>query len=149
MNTKYLLIPALFATLAATASAQDGPRGKRLQNLDTNDDGVITREEAQAPHLERFASIDANNDGELTQAEMEAAQAKRKEERKAARFADADADGNGTLSLEEFTPEREAARFDRLDTNDDGEISAAELEATAQGRRGRGGRRGPRRGGNQ
>lgn len=145
MKRSLLLIPALLLIATATVSAQEergGRHGPRLEALDTNSDGIITREEANAPRLEYFARADTNNDGALTQAELEAASERRKAERKAERFARADTDGNGTISLEEFRPERGEARFDWLDANDDDQISADEMEAAKANRGERRGRRG-------
>lgn len=84
----------------------------------------------------RFEELDANSDGKITQAEMEA--------HRAARFAAADTDGNGSLSASEMTAtaeqrkaDRAARMIERIDANGDGEVSQEEL-ANGSKRRGNG-----------
>jgi environmental stress-induced protein Ves len=66
-----------------------------------------------------------------------------------AAFAQADVDGNGALSAEEFTnfhmivrQQLAAARFNRADTNGDGQVTLEELQQARQNRGHCGGRRG-------
>lgn len=75
-----------------------------------------------------FERLDVNGDGVLSMADAEAAMAER--------FATIDADGNGSISPEEFANQRETARaaragdmVERLDTDGNGELSAEELAA--------------------
>lgn len=138
MKRTILLIPAFALFTFATATAQTPGRtspAERFAAVDTNGDGAISRAEMETRRLEQFAKIDANSDGALTQAEMDAAAEQRKAEREtrrtermAARFSEADTDGNGTLSIDEFEPGSGADRFDRLDTNQDGLLTKAEME---------------------
>lgn len=89
---------------AGSALAKPGDRGMRMN----------------------FDEIDTNGDGEVTRAEMEAL--------RDARFASADANGDGALSLEELT--RQATQraeqgaqkmMERLDANKDGVLSKDEM----------------------
>ncbi|PCJ10568.1 MAG: calcium-binding protein [Rhodobacteraceae bacterium] len=73
-----------------------------------------------------FEEIDADGNGEITQAEMEMM--------KAARFAAADTDGDGALSLDELkaqglkkVEQHAAAMLERHDANGDGMLSQDEL----------------------
>ena len=86
----------------------------RFKDCDTNKDGVVTYEEYQAcfpkGSKENFTTMDADKDGKITQEELTAwRESKRKEfdekrkERRAELFKKCDKDGNGSLSLEEFT----------------------------------------------
>ena len=101
---------------------------------------------------QQFANVDANGDGRVDAAEMVAFQEARRaeerrerENRRAARMIEhLDADGDGSLSVEEFTS-RPRQMFARLDANDDGQISAEEREAMREGRRERFGERRHRR----
>lgn len=82
-----------------------------------------------------FETFDLDADGVITKAEIEGAAA--------ARFAAADTDGDGNLSLEEMTAAREARdqerhadrvakRLERHDTNGDGVLSLEEATAVAK-----------------
>ncbi|MFD0860326.1 EF-hand domain-containing protein [Roseovarius aquimarinus] len=71
--------------------------------------------------------LDLDGDGRITRAEVDGA--------REARFARADADGSGALSLEEMTAravadatQRAEQRFARLDADGDGQVSKAEME---------------------
>jgi hypothetical protein len=81
------------------------------------------------------------------------AQARPSSEEKAAAasaaFTQADVDGNGALSAEEFTnfhmimrQQLAAARFNRADVNGDGQVTLEELQQARQARGHCGGRRG-------
>jgi len=91
-------------------------------------------QERGGPHgamlLQKFDEVDANKDGMLTEAEIQAFHA--------ARFASADTDGNGSLSVEELAAvqmqqmqarvaKRSAKMLERLDANNDGALSAEEM----------------------
>lgn len=67
---------ALAQTPPAPAAPASGARtpGKSLKALDTNNDKMISRDEAKGrPHLTKnFDAIDTNKDGQLTRDEMKA-----------------------------------------------------------------------------
>ncbi|MCA0042992.1 EF-hand domain-containing protein [Celeribacter litoreus] len=82
-----------------------------------------------------FASIDTNEDGKITQDEIDAM--------KAARFAEIDADGNGTVDADELFAHQEAQRIARQqaraaqmiasrDADGDGVLSQEELQNRPQ-----------------
>lgn len=84
-----------------------GERGAQLKALDTDQDGRISRSEAQSakgPMAARFDQMDANHDGYLDRADRQARMA----ERRAAFFADADANKDGRLTRDEFAVEQGA-----------------------------------------
>ncbi len=77
-----------------------------------------------------FAQLDANKDGKITAEELN--------QQRADRAKSLDADGNGTISLEEYTAffraqreaiqtARDTARFKALDADGNGQLSVAEL----------------------
>ena len=93
---------------------------------------LSAQEQGQMPRGPQFnfADLDADNDGKVTPAELQA--------HAAARFAAADTDGNGTLSVEELVARQELLRaermqrgaermMERMDANKDGVLSADEM----------------------
>ena len=121
--------------LALTASAQqDRPHhmpGERLEALDTNGDGNISREEVDAVGAERFAAADTNGDGAISTEEFAAAadamEAQRRAERQARMFEHLDKDSDGVLSSEELSM-RVDHMFSRVDKDGDGVVTEAERE---------------------
>ncbi len=88
MNKKFLLVATLAAvpmafSVAAYADHHEGKKdgkphhkGKMLEKMfdkqDTNQDGVITKEEFMKHAEERFIEMDENNDNEVTKEEAKA-----------------------------------------------------------------------------
>lgn len=116
---------ALLATALPLAAQQAGPRGP----------GAGDREERIDMF---FATFDADADGAVTEAEIEAGAL--------ARFAEADTNGDGVLSVEELVAAAEARRQDeqrrkvesmieRLDANGDGVLSQEEMDEGRQASR--------------
>lgn len=158
---RYIAAMALgSALLAIPASAQDGPRAQRfdpLVKVDTDKDGVVTKEEMLAGVAARFEKADANKDGKITADEakrpdkgMRGRWAKRAERRMGPGMhgrmrGNADADGDGAVTL----AEQQAVairRFDMVDANKDGKIDQAERTSVREkmmAMRGPGGPGGP------
>lgn len=146
MKRQTVLLAALVALAPAALLAADptppaegpGPRGDWFKKLDTNQDGVITKDEAQAAanaHVAKsFEIFDTNHDGTITQDEIKAVQEQHRAEMEAKfaeRFKQADTNGDGLLSKDEVQAAmpRLAQVFDKLDTNKDGQLSADEIKA--------------------
>ena len=129
-----------------------GQRGaafqERLKAADTNADGRISREEAQAalPRLfEHFDLIDANHDGFVTVEEMQAARLAHRGggHGQGEGWKKWDANGDGRLSRDEVAnAPRLSQQFDAIDANHDGFLTVEELQAA----RGQSAGRGPNRG---
>ena len=147
---KKLTIAALITLglggLTYTAIAQQGGPGShpRLEAVDANQDGNITKDEIAAHRADKFQSADTNGDNLVTADEFEAfAEAERerkREERQAKRFAKLDANGDGVITAEEHAgvaDERMDRMFDRIDTDGDGVITEAEREAAKGKMRGK------------
>lgn len=129
-----LALAALALATAAQAGDPAGGAGPRDPAADTNGDGYVTREEAQAYPLlaEHFDAADANKDGRLDTAEMDAhRQAVRAGGRAKAqaRWQAADKDGDGAISREEAEASMPgvAQRFKKFDVDRNGKIERDEL----------------------
>ncbi|WP_371169088.1 EF-hand domain-containing protein [Aliiroseovarius sp. 2305UL8-7] len=150
----------LTGTVAMAHGGKDGGMGGRhggfmkmeFADIDMDASGLITAEDLQAAAEARFAAADANGDGELSAEEMQAHREAMKAERQAEggegkgkgrmdgkrlgwmiekMISKRDANGNGTLSIDELTPEQAKLdrMIDRFDTDDDNAISQAEFDA--------------------
>ncbi|MGJ8536576.1 MAG: EF-hand domain-containing protein [Parasphingopyxis sp.] len=114
--------------------------GPRMERLDTNGDGIVTRDEAIAPALARFDRADANGDGQIDQAErtaMREQRGARRAERRAQRRANRpnpDANGDGRITRDEFGT-RAVERFNSADANGDGIVTREERRAARAARR--------------
>ncbi|HEV7605731.1 MAG TPA: EF-hand domain-containing protein [Steroidobacteraceae bacterium] len=142
---KTLVYALGLATLFAGASfAGDTPRSDAphdAMRADKDGDGRVSRAEATSAGAERsaewFDKLDLNKDGYITSEEMKQAREARHEhmrgemkEKMEARFKEADANGDGQLSLDEVQAKmpRLADRFTTLDTDKNGQLSKDELK---------------------
>lgn len=145
------------ATMTTATAMEHGKRQKgerpSFEMLDTNSDGFITAEDAEAKRQEGFASIDTNGDGFLTLEELQAAPkgaggkfgrggkgGKGKhagvQEPTAEQIVDRsqrilrylDQNGDGKVAFDEMPNRGEGRMIARLDTDEDGKISPAEFE---------------------
>jgi Ca2+-binding EF-hand superfamily protein len=146
---------ALTVALAAPSSASAQGRGQekkanaqqqnttremqmRFRGMDTDNDGVITRDEWRGSD-ESFRQHDTNHDGVLSGAEVwvpageqENAPDRSRREERIARFNRMDTNGDRRISLREWTGDR--ASFNRMDRNSDEFISRNEfLDFTLEG----------------
>ncbi len=132
-----ILLASTGVVVAAKGPGGGPPSPDRLfEMLDLNEDGEITREEAENAREARFEAADTNGDGLLSPEEMTAAREARAAERQQRHFAKLDTNEDGLLSQEEMAASPRAQRregmFDRVDENGDGKITRAEAEAIHQ-----------------
>jgi len=135
-------ILGLAAVLSGSAMAGDKPHGDGPPNLmraDTDGDGRVSKAEATAAGANKsgewFDKLDLNKDGYVTSEELKQARETRHEMRGEMRgkmeehFKEADANGDGQLSLDEAQAKmpRLAERFNDLDTDKNGLLSKEEL----------------------
>ncbi len=98
-----LILAMTLLSIGASSARADGNHAQRwFDRLDTNKDGVISRDEVNAHRAERFAKIDADGDGMISPAEYNA--------RAEAHFTRADTDGNGEITKDEFAAAAEQWR---------------------------------------
>lgn len=140
---KTILSLTLAATAlgAAAAHAQTAPADPAVRG------GTMTRAAAIAQADARFAQMDTDNDGVVSRTEMQAYRTAMRD-RRIARGDDVpvpppggrkhdgmgrkiDPDGNGSVTKAEFEA-RAGARFDRMDANHDGVIDATERANRAE-----------------
>lgn len=105
---------------------------EKLKAADTNGDGMISGEEANAglPRLARhFNRIDTDKNGLITMNEFEAAM-KGMHRRHHGAMTHLDKDGDGRISLDEAqAAPRLAKHFDQIDADKDGYLTKDELRA--------------------
>jgi len=132
---------ALLATLwiVAPASAQDGPpphkgHGSMMKAADTDEDGRISRAEADAQRSKVFSELDEDGDGAVSKdlfvskkvdKIMKRMSREGIEKRVGHHFDRLDNDGDKTLSWDEYNRHGQE-RFDRNDRDNDGFINRGE-----------------------
>ncbi|MDO6962747.1 EF-hand domain-containing protein [Rhizobium alvei] len=115
----------------------------RIGAIDSNDDGIISADEAADQVESVYAAMDADDDGELTMEEFMAvrmgpqlgqneARQKMMQDRKKARFGEMDVDKSGKVSKAEFIAAGKA-RFEAADTDKDGQVTPWEFRAQRRG----------------
>lgn len=136
-----------FAALALLGAGTAIAAG-HMKNADADGDGFVSLDEMKAAHSarieEHFAKADTNGDGLLSEEERQTAREARRDNRQAKRkhrrkmrspekvVERLDADGSGSISLDEFQNSRrgpDAEEFTAADTNGNGELDADELGA--------------------
>ncbi|HSF02761.1 MAG TPA: hypothetical protein VLA62_07120 [Solirubrobacterales bacterium] len=118
-----LAIASALAAVPAARAAEDAPAHDpkvAFSETDENQDARIDRAEFVARLVEIFFHGDRDKDGLLTLAEMEQVVAFPED------FRDADASGDGKISMPEFLRAR-AGTFDAADADGDGLLSLEEV----------------------
>jgi Ca2+-binding EF-hand superfamily protein len=151
MKTLSTCLVAAAVLVAGAAAAGDQPRSDaNVLRSDTDGDGRVSRAEATAAGAEKsadwFDKVDLNKDGYVTQEEVRQARDTRREKMRAdmkekmdQRFKDADANSDGSLSLDEVQAKmpRLADRFSTLDGDQNGLLSRDEVKAAGRHHGGR------------
>lgn len=129
------MITRLFLTtgilLAALPAAAQSPP-LQLQQLDADGDGTVSRREFEIARAADFRRLDRDRDGALTEAEFlgdqEAGPARN---RRAERYAEIDADGDGLVREDEYFAFGRR-QFTAFDANGDGRVTPAEFRAASE-----------------
>jgi hypothetical protein len=117
-----LLAPAIAS--AQSAQAQGGYN--RLMALDTDRNGALSHDEMETGRTAMFERVDTNDDGAISMAERNAARPAH--QASGALAAGADANGDGSISRDEFMAQPYPA-FDRFDADNNNVLDASELTA--------------------
>lgn len=115
----------------AASGEGKGPRHS-FEQLDTNGDGQLTRDEMQAHMKARFDAADTNGDGVMSLEEMQARGQERAAKRATKMIERLDTDGDGGVSFDEAQARRGGKMFERADTDGDGAISKAEFDTARE-----------------
>jgi len=103
----------------------------KKMGMDSNQDGVISKQEFDSFHNSYFKKLDINNDGQLSSEEMQASHSKmhgRGDMHISDRFEKSDTNHDGALSREEAKDMTMLSQyFDKIDANKDGKVTQKEL----------------------
>lgn len=136
--TRMLAIPlcaGLMATSAAfAADAVNDHVATMIKAMDTNKDGMVSKDEFLAYEKTQFEAMDTNHDGQVTVAEMDAARMAKLKIKTAIALIPAsatiikpmDSNNDGMVSAEEHATAAEKD-FNTMDANHDGQLSADEM----------------------
>lgn len=129
--------------LPGAVHAQAVPVATLLDRLDTNGDGIVSRDEIQAARERLFERLDLDGDGYLDAREIDILRdaimdrAVAMQARLGSQLRRKDENGDGTVSTEEFRAR--TLLFDLADRDGDGRLSTAEfsiIRSLLLGRRG-------------
>ncbi len=115
-----------------------GDHGKRghqmLKRYDSDQDGKLTQSEIDQGREANLAKFDSNQDGTLSLGEFEVLWLDFMRERMVDRFQDLDADGDSTVTSEEYK-EPFASLVEDMDRNGDGALSRDDKRASHRDKR--------------
>jgi hypothetical protein len=129
--------PAPMASQAGMHDPMQAQDGERWKAADKDGNGTLSRAEAEAsmPHLaQKFDQVDTNHDGQVSRDEMRAFRAghmKHSPEEMQAHFKAADKNGDGAIDLAEAKAgmPKLAEHFADVDLNKDGKVTMDEMKA--------------------
>jgi len=116
-----------------TSMHKSAPCDTSMQKMrmDSNQDGMVSKQEFDDFHNSYFKKIDVNNDGQLSPEEMQASHCKlhgREDMHISNRFEKSDTNHDGALSRKEAKDMPMLSQyFDKIDANKDGKVTQKEL----------------------
>jgi Ca2+-binding EF-hand superfamily protein len=129
---KYIIsIGALVALCAGRAAWAHGEANleSKFKQMDTNNDGSVSRDEYTNFYRQKFSSMNTNHDGYLTLDELQAGHPAKTGEKAfsaAEELKKFDTDGDGKLSESEYLAGKQAM-FDQLDKDKTGSLTKEEF----------------------
>ena len=110
---KLVLLSSMAIMLSAPAFAEKGSddtghHGGKMEALDTNGDGMISKDEFMDAHIKRFEKMDSNSDGNVSMDEIKAYRDLKRAERAEKKAGDSEASSSEAAEPEVSTPEGEA-----------------------------------------
>ncbi|HSF94243.1 MAG TPA: calcium-binding protein [Thermohalobaculum sp.] len=130
-----MAVPALADMWDGGHGAKHHMGGGMTQRMDLNGDGKVSAAEAEAVRTVMFLRWDTDGDGVVTEYEMIERIMARIKRRIAKRFEMHDVNGDGRIEQAEFA-ESSAARFAEMDADGDGSLAGEELPAMHRHRHG-------------
>ena len=127
------LIAAMLVSGVAIAPAVAGESPSEasfLQTVDTNRDGIVSRQEITKLWVEQFQWHDLDKDRLISPLELQGTRKGPVHKRVQRRFDRLDIDRNGSIDFDEFQTSK-MRWLDVVDRNGDGIITAAELSAAS------------------
>lgn len=130
-TSAFLTALCLELALLSAAHAQDVSSGRLFKRIDTNGDGVISKDEILAARQRLFSRLDRNGDGVIDKDEIDTARdaimdrAEAAEARLGNAMRRVDANSDGKISQDEFRAS--TPLFDLADRNGDGKLSPDEI----------------------
>ncbi|MGV8078784.1 MAG: EF-hand domain-containing protein [Syntrophales bacterium] len=115
MKKAWLTVALILTFLAGTALAA----GPSFQEMDTDKDGKLSRQEVDAAAEKVFQEADKDRDGYLSEQEFKAIQGAR------SKYRDLDRNKDGKLSMDELRKSADR-KFDYLDRSKDGSLDDLE-----------------------
>jgi len=123
----YVLVLGLSISLSIFAADVDKRAQRMMQRLDTNQDNLISREEAKQLRINRFQKLDSDADGKLTLTEFTAKALARYQAKRTKDFNFNDSDKDGLVTLKEIT--QHLKLFEYYDQNRDNLLSLQEMRS--------------------
>ena len=145
-NTTLITALGLAIVAGGAVASSDAGLGKHhrphhsFEELDTNGDGKLMKEEIEGHMQARFQGADTDGDGALSRDEL-LARVKERQAKRAGKYVDRmlerhDTDGDGALTMAEMQARKGGKMFERMDANQDGAVTKEEFEEMRAKRKG-------------